>query len=375
MTRKELLGDIKRIVIKVGTSTLAHSTGLLNLERIEKLVRSISDLHNKGYEVILVTSGAIGAGMGKLNLKERPKNIPQKQAVAAVGQVTLIHLYQKIFAEYGKIVGQLLLTKDDISDRHRYLNGRNTTFALLEQGAIPIVNENDAVVVDEIKVGENDSLSAFVSSLIDADLLIIFSDIDGLYDANPHTNPNAKLISLIETIDDSIRAVAGDAGSKLGTGGMATKIKAAEIATESGTNMIIAHGENPNILSSIVNGEEIGSLFLKSKKNVKAKKHWLKYSSKKIGNIFVDEGAEKALLKHKSLLAKGIVKIDGKFEKGDVVSIKNLENKELAVGITSYSYNEVEKIIGKHTKEFEKILGYKDYDEVIHINNMEIIGG
>lgn len=375
MTRKELLGDIKRIVIKVGTSTLAHSTGLLNLERIEKLVRSISDLHNKGYEVILVTSGAIGAGMGKLNLKERPKNIPQKQAVAAVGQVTLIHLYQKIFAEYGKIVGQLLLTKDDISDRHRYLNGRNTTFALLEQGAIPIVNENDAVVVDEIKVGENDSLSAFVSSLIDADLLIIFSDIDGLYDANPHTNPNAKLISLIETIDDSIRAVAGDAGSKLGTGGMATKIKAAEIATESGTNMIIAHGENPTILSSIVNGEEIGSLFLKSKKNVKAKKHWLKYSSKKIGNIFVDEGAEKALFKHKSLLAKGIVKIDGKFEKGDVVSIKNLENKELAVGITSYSYNEVEKIIGKHTKEFEKILGYKDYDEVIHINNMEIIGG
>ncbi len=192
MSRSKILGDVRKIVIKVGTSTLTHKTGLLNLQRIEKLVRQIANLHNQGYDIVLVTSGAIGAGMGKLNLLERPKTLPQKQAVAAVGQVTLIHLYQKIFAEYGKAIAQLLLTKDDISDRNRYLNGRNTTFELLSQGVIPVVNENDAVVIDEIKVGENDTLSAFVTSLIDADLLIILSDIDGLYDNNPHKKQECK---------------------------------------------------------------------------------------------------------------------------------------------------------------------------------------
>lgn len=375
MTRKKLLGKVKKVVIKVGTSTLTHKTGLLNLNRIEKLIRSISDLHNQGYEIVVVTSGAIGAGMGKLNLSERPKTLPQKQAVAAVGQVALIHLYQKIFAEYGKVVGQLLLTKDDISDRNRYLNGRHTSFTLLSQGVIPVVNENDAVVVDEIKVGENDSLSAFVSSLIDADLLIILSDIDGLYDDNPNKNPDAKLIKLVEKIDENIKAVAGDAGSKFGTGGMATKITAAEIATESGTNMIIAHGENPEILERIIKGEEIGTLFLKKEHNVKAKKHWLKYSSKRNGIVVVDGGAEGALLKHKSLLPKGVVKVEGKFEKGDVISIKTESGKEIAVGISNYSFDEAIKIAGKHSKEIEALLGYKDYDELVHIDNMEIMGG
>lgn len=373
--RKEILGNVKKVVIKVGTSTLTHSTGLLNLQRIEKLVRNISNLHNQGYDIVLVTSGAIGAGMGKLNLKERPKTLPQKQAVAAVGQVTLIHLYQKIFAEYGKAVGQLLLTKDDISDRNRYLNGRNTTFELLNQGVIPIVNENDAVVVDEIKVGENDSLSAFVASLIDADLLIILSDIDGLYDDNPNTNKNAKLISTVEEIDESIRAVAGDAGSKFGTGGMATKIKAAEIATEAGTHMVIAHGENPEILEDIVKGKEIGTIFLKKERLVSAKKHWIKFSSKKIGTFTVDDGACAALSKHNSLLAKGIVKVEGKFEKGDVVRVLNSKGQEIAVGISNYDLEEVNKIMGKHSSEIEGLLGYKDYDEVIHINNMQIVGG
>jgi glutamate 5-kinase len=375
MTRKKLLGKVKKVVIKVGTSTLTHKTGLLNFNRIEKLIRSISDLHNQGYEIVVVTSGAIGAGMGKLNLSERPKTLPLKQAVAAVGQVALIHLYQKIFAEYGKVVGQILLTKDDISDRKRYLNGRHTSFALLSQGVIPVVNENDAVVVDEIKVGENDSLSAFVSSLIDADLLIILSDIDGLYDDNPNKNPDAKLIKLVEKIDENIKAVAGDAGSKFGTGGMATKITAAEIATESGTNMIIAHGENPEILEKIIKGEEIGTLFLKKENNVKAKKHWLKYSSKRNGIVVVDGGAEGALLKHKSLLSKGVIRVEGKFEKGDVISIKTEEGKEIAVGISNYSFDEAIKIAGKHSKEIENLLGYKDYDELVHIDNMEIIGG
>lgn len=375
MTRKKLLGKVKRVVVKVGTSTLTHKTGLLNLQRIEKLVRNLADLNNQGYEMVLVTSGAIGAGMGKLNMTERPKMLPQKQAVAAVGQVALIHLYQKIFAEYGKVVGQILLTKDDISSRKRYLNGRNTTFELLSQGVIPIVNENDAVVVDEIKVGENDSLSAFVASLIDADLLIILSDIDGLYDDNPNSNPDAKLIKIVEKIDNKIKAAAGDAGSKFGTGGMATKITAAEIATDSGTNMIIAHGEKPEIIEEIIKGGNIGTLFLKSENNVKAKKHWLKYSSKKIGTVTVDSGAEKALLKHKSLLPKGVLEVEGKFQKGDVIRIKTEKGLEIAVGISNYSFDEAEKIVGKHSREIEDILGYKDYDELVHINNMEIMGG
>ncbi|RUS68958.1 hypothetical protein EGW08_023277, partial [Elysia chlorotica] len=260
------LKNIKRIVIKVGTSTLTHSTGLLNIYRIERLVRQLADLHNQNYEVILVTSGAVGAGMGKLGLQQKPKTLPEKQAVAAVGQVALTHLYQKLFSEYGKNIAQLLLTKDDIANRERYLNARNAFSALLEKGVIPVVNENDAVVIDEIKVGDNDTLSALVANLINADLLIILSDIDGLYTANPRVDSNAKLLGVITEISDDIRAMAGDVGSKFGTGGMATKIKAAEIALAGGVNMIIASGEDPVIISNIVSGQDIGTLFLRSNK-------------------------------------------------------------------------------------------------------------
>ena len=374
MDKKEYLGDIKRVVIKVGTTTLTHETGLLNLERIEILVRQIANLHNNGYEVMLVTSGAIGAGMGKLNLKNRPKTLPEKQAVAAVGQVALIHLYQKIFAEYGKNVGQLLLTASDINERNRYLNGRNTCFALFNAGVIPIVNENDAIAVEEIKVGDNDTLSAFVATLIDADLLIILSDIDGLYNSNPKENPEAKLLPLITTLNEEIKAMAGDSNSKFGTGGMATKIKAAEIALNSGVNMVIAQGENPENLIKIVKGEDIGTLFIKNKKGLKAKKHWLQYSSKKTGKIFIDDGAKNAVMKHKSLLPSGIKEVEGNFQKGDVITIMDEEKNILSVGIVNYNSDECKKILGKQSKEIEKILGYKDYDEVVHINNMSVGG-
>lgn len=373
MDKKEFLGEIKRVVIKVGTTTLTHDSGLLNLERIEILVRQIANLHNNGYEVMLVTSGAIGAGMGKLNLKNRPKTLPEKQAVAAVGQVALIHLYQKIFAEYGKNVGQLLLTASDINERNRYLNGRNTCFALFKAGVIPIINENDAIAVEEIKVGDNDTLSAFVATLVDADLLIILSDIDGLYDSNPKENKNAKLLPLITSLNEEIKAMAGDSNSKFGTGGMATKIKAAEIALNSGVNMVIAQGNQPENLIKIVKGENIGTLFVKNKKS-KAKKHWLHYSSKKHGVLIVDAGAEKAVLKHKSLLPSGIIAVEGEFQKGDVITVSNDEKKILASGIVNYSSAECIKILGKQTKEIEKILGYNDYDEVVHIDNMSVGG-
>jgi glutamate 5-kinase len=259
--RKNYLGDVKRIVIKVGTSTLTHSSGLLNLARIESLVRQLADLHNQDYEVILVTSGAVGAGMGKLGLKTRPKTIPEKQAAAAVGQGILLHMYEKIFSEYGKTVAQILLTKDDFSSKHRSSNARNTFLELLKQKVIPIINENDAVVVNEIKVGDNDTLSALVASLIGADLLILLSDINGLYDDNPNVNPNAKLISFVESITSEIEKTASGAGTKLGTGGMTTKISAAKTATTSGTAMVIGNGSVAGILQSIVDGEEVGTLF------------------------------------------------------------------------------------------------------------------
>lgn len=261
ISRKNFTDDIKRIVIKVGTSTLTHSTGLLNIKSLENLVKQISDIHNRGIEVVLVTSGAIGAGAGKLGLKEKPKTIPEKQAAAAVGQGVLMHAYEKLFSEYGKTVGQILLTKEDINKRSRYLNARNTFFALFKHGSIPIVNENDAIVVDEIKFGDNDTLSAMVAVLTKADLLIILSDIDGLYDSNPCTNPDAKLISHVKSITKEIEDSAGDAGSKLGTGGMITKIMAAKIAVSGGTHMIIADGSEKDILYSILEGKECGTLF------------------------------------------------------------------------------------------------------------------
>ncbi|MBK5240072.1 glutamate 5-kinase [Clostridium sp.] len=267
--RKEYLKDVKKIVVKVGTSTLTHSTGLLNLKHIDNLVRQLADIHNEGIQVVLVSSGAIAAGMGKLGLKVKPKTIPGKQAAAAVGQGALIHIYEKFFSEYGKIVGQILLTKEDIIDKKRYLNAHNAFKALLLQGVIPIVNENDAVATDEIKVGDNDTLSAMVTKLIDADLLIILSDIDGLYDSNPRTNPNAKFIYNVKEITDEIINSADSVGSDLGTGGMATKIKAAKIVVAANADMIIAEGSEPNIISDILGGKKIGTLFERKLKNKK----------------------------------------------------------------------------------------------------------
>ena len=268
--RKEYLKDVARIVVKVGTSTLTHSTGLLNYKHIESLIRQLADIHNQGIQVVLVTSGAIGAGMGKLGHTIRPETIPEKQAAAAVGQGILIHMYEKFFSEYGKTIAQILLTKEDIEDNTRYLNAHNTFLMLLEQGVIPVVNENDAVIVDEIMVGDNntfgdnDTLSAMVTSLIGADLLIILSDIDGLYDSNPRTNPDAKIIYNVKKVTDEIRESAEGAGTSLGTGGMATKIKAAEIVVNANASMIIAEGSTPNVITDILEGIEIGTLFSKN---------------------------------------------------------------------------------------------------------------
>ncbi|MBM7868811.1 glutamate 5-kinase [Clostridium pascui] len=259
--RKDYLKTIKKIIVKVGSSTLTYNNGLLNLSHIEHLVRQLADIHNQGYSVVLVSSGAIGAGMGKLGLKERPKSIPEKQAAAAVGQGLLMHMYEKIFSEYGKTVAQVLLTKEDMTNEVRRENAHNTFSALLNQNVIPIINENDAVVVDEIKVGDNDTLSALVSELIEGDLLILMSDIDGLYDSDPRKNKDAKLINTVEKITEEIEACAGGAGSNLGTGGMATKINAAKIATASGISMVIVNGDNAEVLSKVISGDAVGTWF------------------------------------------------------------------------------------------------------------------
>ncbi|WP_066636399.1 glutamate 5-kinase [Desulfolucanica intricata] len=360
----------KRLVVKVGSSSLAHSTGKLNLFQFEQLAIQLADLYNQGKEVLLVTSGAIGAGLGKLGIKRRPKTIPEKQAAAAVGQGVLMQMYEKFFAEYGVTVGQVLLTREDFSDRSRFLNARNTLHALLSMGVIPIINENDTVAVEEIKLGDNDTLSALVAGLVDAELLILLSDIDGLYTADPRKEPTATIISEIEEITEEIENLAGGAGSQLGTGGMATKLQAARIAMHSGTAMVIARAGEKNIIRRVVAGEPVGTVFRPGNK-LENKKRWIAYSSAVHGKILVDEGAARALLKQgKSLLPSGITAVDGVFEMGNTVSIIGPDGKEIARGITSFSSSEIEKIKGKQTREIEKVLGYKDYDEVVHRNNL-----
>lgn len=374
INRNDYLQGVKRVVIKVGTSSLTHSTGLLNFGRIEKLVRQISDVNNKGIEVILVSSGAIAAGMGKLGLKIRPKTIPEKQAAAAVGQGILIHMYEKFLSEYGKIGAQILLTREDMSDRKRFLNIRNTFFSLLDANVIPIINENDAVVVDEIKFGDNDTLSAMVTSLVESDLLIILSDIEGLYDSNPKTNPDATLISNVFDLTDEIVSCAGGAGSNLGTGGMITKLNAAKIAIAAGSAMIIVNGSQDNILNRVLEGEEVGTFFHPNTHKLNARKHWIAYGTKSAGIVIIDAGAEKAIInKHKSLLPKGILSVEGSFVEGDVISLQNKEGTILAQGITNFSSDDVNSIKGLDSNKIESVLGYKSYHVVIHTNNMVLL--
>lgn len=372
--RERHLNSVKRVIVKIGTSTLTHSTGLLDLNRIESIVRQLTNVHNQGIEIVLVSSGAIGAGMGKLGLKTRPKTIPEKQAAAAVGQGVLLHMYEKLFSEYGKTVAQILLTKEDTLNRKRFLNARNTFFTLLGQGVIPIVNENDAVVVDEIKFGDNDTLSAMVASLVEADLLILLSDIDGLYDSNPKENKDAKLISYVDDITDDIKKAAGGAGTSFGTGGMVTKIKSAEIAVTAGVSMIIVNGSSPNIINEVVDCKEVGTFFEANQNPMQSRKRWITYNAHIKGQITIDDGAKKALTEHrKSLLPAGILSITGRFEKGDIISIIDGSGTEIARGITNYNSSEIENIKGLKTALIEEKIGYKSYDEVVHADNLVVL--
>ena len=371
-TREEILENIQRIVVKVGTSTLTNENGHLDIEKIRKIVLELSNLQDKGYDVILVSSGAVGAGMGLLNINEKPKTLAEKQMLSAVGQVSLMQIYQTLFKEHNKIVGQLLLTKEEFSNRKRYLNMRNVCNAFLKRKIIPILNENEAIVSNalKIKVGDNDTMSALVSGLIDADLLIILSDIDGLYNKNPRKYEDANLIHIVGDINEDIKKMAGAEGSKFGTGGMVTKIIAAEMVTKIGTSLVIASGDEPKNITRIVEKENIGTLFVKKNKKISLRKYWLAYGPSKEGTLTIDNGAKSALKNGKSLLSVGIKSVEGTFDKGAIVEIEDLKGKVIATGISNYSSEEINLIKGEQSENIEEILGYKYDDAVIHIDNV-----
>lgn len=364
----------RRIVVKIGTSTLNYPNGSLNIHRIDCLVRQLSDLVNRGKEVLLVTSGAVGAGLSRMKMQQRPSNIPKKQALAAIGQGILMHIYEKLFSEYGQTAAQVLLTKENSVRYSQYINSRNALLALLKMKTIPIINENDAVAVDELKIGDNDTLSATVASIVDADALILLSDIDGLYTANPQTCPGAKLIDEISEITPDIEKTAGGAGTSFGTGGMYTKIQAAKIAVNSGVAMIIANGSAGNVLMDIFAGKNIGTIFPAREAHLKQRKSWLAFGKRIAGSIIVDIGCEKALIKHgSSILAAGITSFEGDFAAGSTVRVLSSEMREIARGIINYDTGALRKIIGHRTEEFSLLLSGKLYDEVIHRDNMVLM--
>lgn len=372
---RKMLKNAKRIVVKVGTSTITYSNGKRNFSQIDRLARELSDLQNQGKEMILVTSGAVAVGVDRLGLPQKPDTIPGKQAAAAVGQGVLMHTYEKFFADYGQVVAQVLLTKTESIDRHRYTNSRNTFMELLKQGVIPIVNENDVVALDELKIGDNDNMSALVAGIVDADLVIILSDIDGLYTANPQTNPDAELVPLVTEITPEIEASAGGVGSARGTGGMATKIQAAKAATSSGINLVIASGTEKNAIPRIVNGENIGTLFVSRENRLQFRKRWLAFGARIQGSVVVDAGCAEAI--HKaggcSILPAGVVAVEGCFEPGSTISVKDGDGHELARGLSHYSSEELEKIKGCKSCDIEDIIGHKNYDEIIHRDDLVIL--
>ncbi|MGE5446324.1 MAG: glutamate 5-kinase [Ignavibacteriales bacterium] len=372
--RKALISQAKRVVIKIGSSVLTNEYGEISEGVFDEIAREVSNVKSRGIEPIVVSSGAIAAGMKKLRLREKPRDILMKQAVAACGQSTLMWYYEKAFSAFGEKVAQILLTHDALSIRKRFLNARKTLFTLLEIGVIPIVNENDTVAVEEIVFGDNDKLAALVTNLVEADLLVLLTDIDGLYNKNPRSHADAELISVIYEIDKRIEEIAGETLGKTTTGGMKTKIEASKTAAAFGIPTIIANGKRPNTLSEIFSGKENGTLLLPAKGKLKSRKHWIAFTLKSSGEIVIDDGAKRAIASlGKSLLPSGIKKVLGDFEIGELVRCVDERGIEVARGLASYSSDEIRKIAGAKTSGIEKILGYKYSDEVIHRNDLVVM--
>jgi glutamate 5-kinase len=383
MNTRADLKNAKRIVFKFGTNVVTRESGHIAIGRIYNLIETIADLHHQGKEIIIVSSGAVGMGRTIINLKTKPHTLPLKQACAAIGQSRLMYFYEEGFDKLSIVTAQVLLTEEDFSNRKRYLNLRSTLHTLLDLRVIPIINENDAVSTSEllpveksedviINFGDNDKLSALVMSKLDADLLIILSDIDGVYDCDPKTNKEASLIHTVNNITPEIENVCCECCSDRSRGGMKTKIEAARVAVNSGGTAIIANGKKTDIIKQIFNGEEVGTIFL-PEKHLSSKKRWIAFASSIHGKVIVNRGAQKALIENNaSLLSAGVVEIKNKFNVGDVVSIIDEEGNEFARGIINYSSDESIKLIGLKSNEIENILHHKNYDALISRDNIVV---
>ena len=363
---------ISRAVVKVGSNVLTTRTGL-NVAAIAAISSQICQLLDRGVEVILVSSGAMASGMKKMGLAKRPEAIPRRQAIAAVGQAGLIQEWEAAFARSDRKVAQILLTSDDLTSRKRYLNARNTLNTLLEWQVVPIINENDTIMVEEIKLGDNDNLAAMIALLLDADIFVNLTDIDGLYDKDPRIHPDARLISRVVTYGRDIEKYAGDIPGALGTGGMLSKIKAARKVTMSGIPMVIAKGHRPDVLLRLIEGEAHGTFFVPREQKLNRKKCWIGYTVKTAGTLTVDAGAARALLSNgKSLLPSGIVDVNGQFAVGAAVAVVDGDGQPIGNGLVNYGADEIRTIMGLKSSQIKARLGQKTYDEVIHRDNLVI---
>ncbi len=364
----------RRIVVKVGTALLTDGPEGINVARIDEYAASISRLCDSGCQVALVSSGAIGAGVAALGLGERPRSIPEKQATAAVGQPLLMAAYERAFRSHGRAVGQVLLTRDDLSVRSRFLNAKRTFAALFARGVVPIINENDTVAIDEIRLGDNDNLSAFVAQLVDADLLILLSDVDGLYSDDPSRNPDAKLIPIVAKVSPAVERHARKSGTEKGTGGMITKLQAARTCSAAGIAMIIANGAHPHILEEGVAGTFRGTMFLPADSRLSVRKHWIGFVAHTRGEVVIDDGAVTAILqRHSSLLPGGVVSVGGRFQRGDTVSLRDTHQREIARGIVTLSSDDLTRVKGMKTSSMRATLGAAVPVEVIHKDNLAIL--
>lgn len=372
--RQEVVALAHTVVVKVGTNVLAGSDGRLNRDRMHALVEQLLRIRNAGKKVVLVSSGAIGAGVGRLGLNARPTDLRQLQACAAVGQNALMDLYQECLAPHSVHAAQILLTAGDFDSRVRYLNVRNTIHALFDWNCLPIINENDTVSVQEIKFGDNDQLAAMVTNLLQAPLLILLTVVDGLYSADPRSDPTAKLVHTVPLIDSEIADMAGASRSVLGTGGMRSKLRAARLATAAGESVIMANGARPNILDAVLAGKPVGTLFLPHGGTVPAWKRWLGFTARPKGKLVLDAGAKEAVSrKGKSLLPVGVLEVCGAFGKGDLVSLCDAEGNEFARGLTSYSSIDAQRLRGLSTDRMTEVLGTVPYVELVHRDNLVVI--
>jgi glutamate 5-kinase len=365
---------MKRIVIKIGSNIIAGTHEGLDTAIIDRIAGDVSTIVSEDVEVVIVSSGAIAAGRKKLGLKTKPSDIRFKQAAAAVGQSSLMWAYERAFAEFGKKVAQILLTREDFADRKKYINAKNTLMTLLSFGIIPVINENDTVATEEIRFGDNDNLASLVAISVEADHLFILSDVDGLYEDDPRINPHAELISSVDAVTPAVERLAGATGSAVGTGGMLSKVKAAKRATAHGIAVNILNGKKPGLLISAIKGQHCGTFFRPCEDRLSQKKGWIAYSSRSKGSITLDDGAVMAIREGgKSLLSSGIISVEGNFEIGDSVYCITAKGKRFAKGLTNYSADDLRKIQGRKTADIEAVLGFKYADEAIHRDNLVIL--